>query len=379
MSASTASPQGLSLQEKVSLFHADLPLVEASTIPKLWYLDADIYELERRTVFANSWQLAGRLDRLQNVGQYITAELGGERVVVSRAKDNQLHAFANVCRHRAAKVATEPCGTANKFVCHYHGWTYSLDGHMLGAPAMKGVCNFKKDCNSLPRWSVGTWGPYVFVHQPGPKAPMPLAEYMGPLVQQSATYGLERLKYVGSREYSLACNWKLFVDNYLDGGYHVNTIHKGLAGVINYKDYRSVVDGNTAVQISPLKAGDDAAITSVRSGKCAYYWWIMPNIMFDFYEGFLDMMLVIPDGIGRCKVVFDFFFEHTEGVANQAAIEQSIKVADKIQQEDVAICEEVQAGLSSRFFETGRFSPRESAGYAFHQLLARQLQAGVDK
>jgi choline monooxygenase len=220
---------------------------------------------------------------------------------------------------------------------------------------------------------VETWGPFVWVHLGQPAEP--LADFLAPLARRSAPLGLEGLRWVARRDYRLACNWKVYVDNYLDGGYHVNTVHPGLAGVLDYARYRTEIEGTTAVQSSPLvRAG--SVLDDVRGGDRAYYWWVFPNLMLNAYDGVLDTNLVLPEGPGSCRVIFDFFFRDTEGEAAQQRIATSIAVAEQVQAEDVGICEEVQRGLCSAAFETGRFSVRrEAAGYHFHQLLARRLRA----
>jgi choline monooxygenase len=188
------------------------------------------------------------------------------------------------------------------------------------------------------------------------------------------TAALSSLHFVARREYELACNWKAYVDNYLDGGYHVNTVHPGLAGVIDYKHYRTELHPHASVQISPLKPSGPAEVASVRSGETAQYWWAFPNFMLNLYQGVMDTNLVLPLGPQRCRVVFDFWFADTEGAAAEKYMQESMAVAHQVQLEDMGICEEVQRGLGSRSYDTGRFSVRrEAGGYHFHQLLARYL------
>jgi choline monooxygenase len=173
----------------------------------------------------------------------------------------------------------------------------------------------------------------------------------------------------------MECNWKVFVDNYQDGGYHVNTVHPGLAGALDYAQYRTENHAYSGVQISPLKASDDATVGKVRTGKNAYYWWIFPNLMINLYEGVMDTNLVLPLGPDRCRVYFDFYFTRTEGAEAQQFIADSMCVAHQVQLEDMGVCDEVQRGLKSRTYDTGRFSvKRESGGYHFHQLLASALR-----
>jgi choline monooxygenase len=358
------------LQEKLRQFDSSLPLERARTIPASWYSDGEIYALECRSVFGNTWQAVGRLDQVAEPGTYFTADLAGEPVVVVRDEQGVLRALSNVCRHRGARVAAEAQGRATRLRCRYHGWTYDLAGRLRGTPEFDGVEDFRREDNGLPPLAVATWGPLVWVHLGN--SPMPLEEYLAPLPTRAM--GWERLRFVERREYRLACNWKVFVDNYLDGGYHVNTVHPGLAGVLDYSQYRSEVAGRTSVQISPLRA-DVADVGSVRTGDAAYYWWVFPNFMLNLYEGVMDTNLVLPLGPDACRVVFDFYFAHTDGEKAKQFITESIRVGHQIQLEDVGICEEVQRGLASRSYNTGRFSVRrEAAGYHFHRMLGECLQ-----
>ena len=243
-----------------------------------------------------------------------------------RDQDGTLRAFSNVCRHRAAPVVTEPCGSATRLRCRYHGWTYDLAGRLRGVPEFDGVEDFCREEQGLPPLAVAEWGPYVWVHA-GPQ-PLALADFLSPLPER--TLGrLDGLRFVQRREYELACNWKVFVDNYLDGGYHVNTVHPGLAGVIDYTHYHTQVFGQTSVQQSPLKSAD-GAVGNVRSGGEAMYWWVFPNFMLNLYNGVMDTNLVLPLGPDRCRIVFDFFFAATE----ETFIRDSIAVAHQVQMED---------------------------------------------
>lgn len=353
-------------------FDPELPLASAQTIPNTWYFDPDLAELERNALFASTWQFAARADQLQEPGSFVTADVAGEPILVLRDGDGVLRAFFNVCRHRAAKVACEETGQVTKLRCRYHGWTYDLAGRLRGTPEFEGVADFPREQNGLAPVAVAAWGPFVFVHLTEPR--QELTTFLAPLPERVAPLGLDQLRFVERRSYDLDCNWKVFVDNYLDGGYHVNTVHPGLAGVLDYSQYRTEVLGNTSVQTSPLTT-DSAGISAVRSGDRAWYWWINPNLMINLYGGVMDTNLVIPTGLETCRVIFDFYFTDPDGPGRRDYIAQSIAVGHQIQLEDQGICEEVQRGLHSRSFRTGRFSVRrEAAGYHFHQLLARQLR-----
>lgn len=360
------------LSEIVNSFDPSLPLERARTIPSSWYFDSQLAELEYRTVFAG-WQAVGRLDQLTQRGSFLTAEVAGEPVAVVRDERGELRAFHNVCRHRAATVLNEPCGVVSKLRCRYHGWTYDLAGRLRGAPEFEGVAEFRREDFGLPPLLVDSWGPTVWIHRQS--AALRLADYLSPLPEQTEKSGIGALQWHARRSYDLHCNWKVYVDNYLDGGYHVNSVHPGLAGVLDYAHYRTETFANTSVQMSPLKHADGVE-GSVRQGNTAYYWWVFPNFMVNIYSGVMDTNLVVPLGPEKCRVIFDFYFAPD---VSSVFASQSIEVGEQVQQEDIAICEDVQRGLRSRSYSTGRFSVRrENGAYQFHQLLGRLLQSGLE-
>ncbi len=363
------------LQEILAAFDPQLPLERARTVPSAWYSDPDVYAAERRAVFGSSWQPAARLDQLVGAGAFVTTEIAGEPLLVLRDQDGVLRAFFNVCRHRAARVVDAEAGKLTQLRCRYHGWTYDLAGALRGAPEFKGVLDFCREDNGLVPLAVDTFGPLVFVS--GGASPGSLIEHLAPLPAMSADLGIGALKFVERRAYDLACNWKVYVDNYLDGGYHVTTIHPGLAGVLDYTEYRTEILAQGSLQSSPLRAPDparhDISAGAVRTGDRANYFWFFPNFMINHYPGMMDTNLVLPLGPDRCRVIIDFYFANAEA----SHVRESIAVGHQIQMEDVGICEDVQRGLSSRSYCTGRFSVRrEAGGYHFHRLLAEALRAG---
>jgi choline monooxygenase len=240
--------------------------------------------------------------------------------------------------------------------CRYHGWTYDLAGRLRGTPEFEGVAGFCRDDQGLPPLAVAAWGHYIWVRMASPEETLETA--LAPLPAET-TGRLESLQFAERRAYNLACNWKVYVDNYLDGGYHVNTVHPGLAGVLDYSRYRTETYAQTSVQRSPLRPADAGdGVAAVRSGTEAQYWWVFPNFMLNLYDGVMDTNLVQPLGTDRCRVIFDFYFADTASDAALRFIRDSIAVAEQVQQEDIGICEEVQRGLQSRTFDTGRFSVR---------------------
>lgn len=378
------------LSDKLRAFDAELPLERARTIPSSWYFDPEIHEAERRCVFGNTWQCAGRLDAVGEAGAFFTTEIAGEPIVVVRGDDGVLRAFYNVCRHRAAKVMCAASGKASRLRCRYHGWTYDLAGRLRGTPEFDGVADFQREHEGLVPLALAIWGPLVWVRPAShptsatpPAEVAPLLEYLDPLPARTSPQDVESVRFVERRAYEVACNWKVCADNFLDGGYHVNTVHAGLASVLDYAQYRTEVAGNTSVQISPLKPpdpGKDQAVGKVRTGTHACYWWVFPNFVMSIYQGVLITSVFEPLGPARSRVVIDFYFADVDGPEARGFIDQSIAVSDRIQKEDNAICEEVQQGMASRSYSSGRYSvSREIAIHHFHRLLARRLQQSFNQ
>jgi choline monooxygenase len=362
------------LIEIISEYDEAAPLENALTIPASWYTNPKILQLELQAVFGRTWQVIGRMGQVASSGDYITAQVGNEPVLAVRGADGSLGAFFNVCRHHAAAVAIEPCGRAQSFRCPYHGWTYGLDGKLKGAPEFNEVRNFDRAKNGLVPVRVDTWEQFVFVALD--PAPPPLREFLGALAEVVMPLSLGNLKFYTRRVYTLNCNWKVFVDNYLDGGYHVPHLHKGLNSALEYKQYTIENGERYSVQSSPMvRSDEDDSVASTRRGERAYYLWLYPNFMINVYQGVMDTNLVLPMGLDKTQVIFDFFFDDVSP-EREAINAESVAVSDKIQDEDVDICESVQRGLNSRAYGAGRLSVRREAGeHLFHRLLAQQLKS----
>lgn len=365
-----------SVRDILAAYDANTPLAEASTIPAPWYVDPRIAELEARAVFSKTWQMVGRIEQVEKPGQFVTATVAGEPIVVVRGNDGILRGFYNVCRHHAAAVVTEPCGQASILHCPYHGWNYGLDGSLKGMPEFDGVKNFDRQQNGLVPVKAETWEQFVFVNL-DPEA-APLRDFLGGLVRRVAPVGVSKLHYFDSRSYDIHCNWKVFIDNYLDGGYHVPHLHKGLNSVLDYKEYTIENEDRYCLQSSPMVApSEDAATGATRKGDRAWYFWQYPNLMINCYEGYMDTNLVLPMDVDHCRVIFDFYFADVSE-AYREYNRQSVDVGLRVQDEDLGICEAVQRGLKSRAYGAGRLSVRREAGeHLFHRLLAADLKAGL--
>lgn len=332
-------------------------LSRASTLPARWYTAPEFLDAERRLVFQRTWQYVGLAASLAAPGSFLAAEIAGEPVLVTRDHSSVLRALSNVCRHRASLLA-EGSGALSVIRCPYHAWTYSLDGSLLGRPEFEGVRDCDRSQVCLPRYRVEVWGPFVFVNL-HPAAP-PLAEVLGAIPAEIAAIGcpFDRLRFSCRRDYIIECNWKVYIDNYLEG-YHLPAAHPSLFRALDYAQYRVETFRYYSSQISPLRTGD---------GGSALYYWVFPNFMLNVYPDNLSSNLILPLGPDRTLTVFEWFAY--EGQVAQATIDFS----DEIQREDIKICESVQKGLASRSYTQGRLSvKRENGVHHFQGLLAEFL------
>ncbi len=343
-------------------------LPRATTIPARWYLDPTFLELESAAVFGRTWQPVGHTQAVAEPGSYLTGEIAGEPVVVTRARDGFLRAFSNVCRHRASIIA-EGHGKANALRCPYHAWTYALDGTLIGCPEFEGVLDFEKSGVCLPQFRVETWGPYVFVNQHA-GAPA-LAEVFGNIPAEVAKIGcpIDQLEFSERRDYTIACNWKVYVDNYLEG-YHLPAAHPSLFRELDYASYRVDTHRYYSSQIAPIRPPGGGKRRYESGGLSALYYWIFPNFMLNVYPDNLSANIIVPLGADKTLTIFEWF-----GYPGARVKPETIAFSDEIQQEDIKICEAVHKGLRSRTYNTGRFSvKRENGVHHFHLLLNEFLR-----
>ena len=341
-------------------FEFDERLAYAATLPARFYFGAETLAAERERVFAASWQLVGRSDQLPECGSYFTTEIVGEPLLLVRDQANEIRGFYNVCRHRAGRV-TEGSGCRNAFRCGYHGWTYSSDGSLIGVPDFDGVQNFDKADFALKPVRVAVWEQFIFVSLSDDAED--LSVFLGDIPTQTARFNVSRMQLAERREYVIACNWKAYVDNYLEG-YHVPVAHPSLARELDYANYRTVTQRYHSLQDAPLKK--DAQVYSPDGGGAeALYYWVFPNLMLNVYPDNLSVNMIVPLDDELTLTIFEWYFH----AAEPARVAQTIKFSDEIQQEDIALCENVQRGLRSRSYERGRYSVRRENGvHHFHSL-----------
>ena len=354
----------------------DSDISRAWSVPSRFYTEPSVLALEQEKIFRKTWQVVGHGQQLANPGDFFTTELHGEPLLLVRGAGGELRGFYNVCRHRAGPPA-EGCGSRKLFRCGYHGWTYGLDGSLISAPEFEDQPDFSSDRFGLIPVRAEQWFGLIFVNL-DPNAES-LEKNLGTLPRQVKRFDLAGMKLFQRRTYEMKCNWKTYVDNYLEG-YHLPSVHPGLNRELDYGAYTVEPYARHVRQFSPIRGAQPGDATprrykEAREDLTTDYFWIFPNWMLNCYPDNVSLNIVLPLEAGRSLAIFEWYVPE-EDFGNKAASD-SVEFSDQIQIEDVAICETVQKNLHSRSYERGRYSVRQEKGvHAFHRMYAEVMKSG---
>ena len=355
-------------------FHVESKIEEAWTLPAALYTDPKVFSAEQEKIFSRTWQVVGHISQVASPGDYFTAELAGEPLLCARGCDAKLRGFYNVCRHRAGPPA-EGCGSRKLFRCGYHGWTYDLEGTLITATEIEGVKGFRAEDFALTPVRTEEWFNLVFVNL-DPQAP-PLLQTLDELPRQADKFVFSEMKLFERRTYDMKCNWKTYVDNYLEG-YHLPSVHPGLNRELDFNAYVVEPHSGYVRQFSPIR-GAQPGDTTPRRYQAAHqdlttdYFWIFPNWMLNCYPDNVSLNMVLPLEPERTLAIFEWYLPEKEHTS--PAAKASVEFSDQIQIEDVGICEAVQKNLRSRSYSRGRFSVKQEKGvHAFHRMYADVMQ-----
>jgi choline monooxygenase len=300
-----------------------------TTLPWSWYTDPEVLRRERERIFRGTWQYVGHEAELPEPGTFLAARAGDVPVIATRARDGQLRAFLNVCRHRGSVVA-DGSGKRESLQCPYHAWTYGLDGSLRAAPrADEGI---ERENLGLVPLALESWGPFIFVNTERDAAP--LASTLGPIAE---TLPLDGLRFHHRSEYAVAANWKIACENYLEC-YHCAVAHPGFSAVMDVSpgEYRLVEGDLHSSQYVHAKSNGDV-------GQFHFVW---PNLKINVYPGRPNISIgpVWPEGPERTAGFLDYFFAEGE---DEAWIRDVVELDDQVGREDTELVERVQRGVRS--------------------------------
>lgn len=365
----------------LSAFHPSTDLALAGTLPSRWYTDPSFLEMERERIFWKTWQWVGTIDQVMRPGDFFTCDVLGEPIVVTRGIDGVLRGFHNVCRHRAGMVAAGK-GNRKSLQCKYHGWTYDLTGRLMRAPDFEGVQAFDPAEFCLPPVRVEVWKLFVFVNLD--MDAQPIGEMLAPIAAEveQAGFEIDQMRAIERRDYVVNCNWKVYIDNYLEG-YHIPIAHPGLFKELDFDQYRVETFANYSKQYAPIRPakegeiqGRDRRYIRDENEAQALYYWVFPNVIFNFYPDNLQINSIIPLDHERTLTIFEWYFEEPGTGQGWESMQQSIAFSDEVQHEDIVLCEAVQRGLKSPTYDRGRFSVRHENGvHHFQTLVYEYLSA----
>ncbi len=346
------------------------PIERAHTIPASWYTHDAVFEFERKAIFDASWQYVGHVSQVAHAGDVLIGEVTHNPVLITRGQDNILRAFHNVCRHRAGPLATENACGLRVLQCKYHGWTYTLDGMLRGVPHWDRVDLFDKKDFGLQPVRLAEWEGLLFVNLAHAEGAPPLESQFAGIRERIAPVNLSSLKHHRRVVYPIDCNWKVYVDNYLEG-YHVPIVHPELNKVLDYSRYTSELHPHYSLQYSPFRADADNSMYGADTTE-AFYYFVFPNMMLNIIGDRLQVNHVAPVDAGHCNVIFDYLYRDTASDQALKQIAADIAYSEAVQREDEEICVQVQRGLRSSSYKTGRFSvEREEGVHHFQSLLRR--------
>ena len=315
---------------------------EARTLPFAWYSDEEVLRRERRLIFARSWQYAGRAAQVGEPGSYLSTDAGGIPLLVTRDRAGDLRAFLNVCRHRGA-ILTEGGGSRETIQCHYHAWTYGLDGSLRAAPRSDREPGFEPDALSLLPASVGVWGPFLFAN-PDPEA-KPLEEWLGELPAILARdLDLEAVTFHSRVEFGSNANWKVVTENFLEC-YHCPTAHPDFSAVVDVHPDRYVLEPHATFSSQHCEART--------GGGRGQFHLLYPNTGINVFPGTPNLSIgpIVPAAPGRTERYLDYFFE--PGV-DEDWLREFFAFDDQVGREDTALVESVQRGMAAGLLEEGR-------------------------
>ncbi len=330
------------------------------TLPAVDYFSVDVYERERRAIFGAEWLCLGLSDCVSAPGSYLADAVAGWPLLVVRDSAGTLRGFHNVCRHRAGPLVDDGCGSCRSLVCRYHGWAYGLDGSLRSARdfGLGPADDVVVDGLDLLTIQVTEWRGLLFACL-DPDAP-PFDAWLGGIAGACERFPIETWRPTERIVHRIACNWKTYGDNYLEG-YHIPLVHPALSRAIDPSSYEVDVHDGWVQHRAAARAG------ALATGTWLWHW---PNLALNLYEHGMSVERWYPTGPTSCVLVLDFCFATAEGAADagEARNRLDIEGSTRICEEDKAICEAVQRNLTAGAYETGLLSPRHEAGVAdFHR------------
>jgi Rieske 2Fe-2S family protein len=356
----------------------------ARTLPGRYYTTPEILSEEAERIFRRQWICVGRAEAIAGAGDYVVVEIAGESIIVLRDQTGERRAFYNVCRHRGTRLCEATHGRLSETIqCPYHAWTYALDGRLIGAPHMNEVAGFDKKEYPLHRVALAEWEGFLFVNLA--RDAEPLADAFAPLVDRFARYNLAKLRTVRRIDYEVRANWKLILQNYNEC-LHCPTIHPELSTKLPYTSgANDLIEGPFLGGYMEIKAPNESATLTGRAcglplgdlpdadRRRAFYYALFPTMMLSLHPDYAVFYTVWPKAPMESRVVCEWLVHPDSPASPGYNIGDAEEFWDRTNRQDWHICEQSQLGVSSRMYQPGPYSPRESIPAAWDREYLRVM------
>ena len=337
------------------MFSIDSDIKKAETLSSEFYTDKKYFELSKKRIFSRIWHLVGTTDEIDNIKPHNLLEgFLNEPILITKQND-KINCVSNVCTHRGKILVEDDC-KVDGIRCGYHGRRFNLDGKFLSMPEFEGVENFPCEKDNLHKVPFESWNKFIFASI---NPISPLKEFINEMHQKLSSFDFENLEFATSKDYEVNAHWALYCENYLEG-FHIPFVHKSLNEVLDYGNYTT-----ETFRYSSLQTGLDE-----NGNVAAHYFFIFPNLMFNFYPWGISINIVKPIKKDLTIVSYQTFV-NDESKLNEGAGAD----LETVELEDQAVVESVQKGINSRFYKNGRYSPkREQGTHHFHRLIAEFIR-----
>ena len=365
------------------------PVERASMLPPAAFADEDVFAWELGEIF-RGWLCVGQVSQVSEQGKYVMREVGPDSVVVVGGEDGRPYAFLNVCRHRGARIFTEPEGSVRKRIqCPYHAWSYGLDGALKATPHMEGIENFDTSCFGLIPVRLAVHGGLVFVDLSG-EAP-PIEEHVGDLLGHLDRYRLGELERGGKVEYVVDANWKGIAENYSEC-LHCPGVHPELNALSHYMSGEEV-SGSGAWCGGSMTLSEDANTMGTGDGHATnrppisglegedlssvLYFVVFPNSLVSLHPDYVMVHTLWPRSAGKTDVVCEWFFEPATVARDDFDPTDAVEFWDTVNKQDWYVCELTQKGVGTTGYTAGRYSAEESDVHAFDVMVAERYMEAL--
>ncbi len=339
------------------------------SIPANWYYDKDIFRREQNNIFERNWTFVTHSKELENPGQFVTATVANQSVVIVRTAQGELKGFLNLCRHRASTLCAERTGTVVQFTCPYHAWSYGLDGRLKNAPGFEIGKDLVAEQFNLFPVNVDIWNSLVFVCLDA--ACISLTAWLGDIIEISNKFpAISEMTFETTRSNEANVNWKNYSDNSAEG-YHLSTIHPALKAsmVSNQTSIKPFKNGKFVGFDVTYKASKIDKDNKNLSGSPGYWIYKFPSLLLHFSMNGFNIERVIP--VTAQRTIMQRWFWFMPLIAKEER-QQTIEFSNQVMKEDVGICTRVQKNLEGGVYQTGLLSREREPGTIYFQRCVKE-------